>query len=129
MTRFTFHCKHAACGKGRSFTGFEVSGHTGGAPAGEDLVCAAISKATELVCNTITDVYGVDADIVVENEAARLLLKLPEDFSAKGTSDGHGYEFINQYAVNGLLDGFYRWATALAEESEGCVRVLLDENK
>lgn len=41
------------------FTGFSVVGHAGMAKYGKDIVCAAISSATYMVVNTLTDVVGV----------------------------------------------------------------------
>ena len=39
--------------------GFEVSGHSGYADAGEDIVCAAITSAIRLVEATVNDVMGL----------------------------------------------------------------------
>ncbi|MCL2884213.1 MAG: ribosomal-processing cysteine protease Prp [Oscillospiraceae bacterium] len=39
--------------KGGKLTGFVMEGHTGSAPAGEDVVCAALSSAAYLVANTL----------------------------------------------------------------------------
>jgi len=128
LTEFTFYADSGPGGNLR-FSGFSVSGHTGSAPAGEDLICAAISKAAELVCNTITDVYGVGAGITADGASVSLTLSLPDEFSGGASADRADYRFINQYAVNGLLDGFYRWALALAGDSGGCVAVRLAEGK
>ena len=57
--------------------GFCSSGHSGYAEEGEDIVCAAISAAVNLTITTITDVMGVKAKVKVNEEAARITLKLP----------------------------------------------------
>ena len=44
-------------------TGFEISGHSGFALEGSDIVCAAISSAAIMAANTITEVIGDRADI------------------------------------------------------------------
>lgn len=45
--------------------GFHISGHSGYADEGEDIVCAAISSAAYLIINTATDVMHIDADVSV----------------------------------------------------------------
>lgn len=58
-----------------SFTGFSISGHAGYGTEGNDIVCAAITSAVELTCNTVTEFFGADAGVdVLENEV-RLTLK------------------------------------------------------
>ena len=59
-------------------TGFSVSGHSGYAEAGSDIVCAAISAVVSLVEATIIDVCGAKAKVRVrEQENARITLTLP----------------------------------------------------
>ncbi len=51
------------------FVGFSVSGHAGYGTAGNDIVCAAITSAVELTCNTVTEFFGTSAEVsVLENE-------------------------------------------------------------
>ncbi len=49
--------------QGDLLTGFEISGHSGSAERGEDIICATVSSAAYLTVNTITDVILVKADI------------------------------------------------------------------
>ena len=42
--------------------GFTIQGHAGAAPAGEDIVCAAVSSAAYLAANTVTEVFGAPAE-------------------------------------------------------------------
>ena len=58
-------------------TGFSVSGHSGYAEAGTDIVCAAISAAVSLAECTINDVCGGKAKVRVKEEDARITLTLP----------------------------------------------------
>ena len=48
-------------------TGFSVSGHAGAGAFGEDIVCAAVSSATYMTANTITEIAGQPADIAVSD--------------------------------------------------------------
>ncbi|MDE7228964.1 MAG: ribosomal-processing cysteine protease Prp [Oscillospiraceae bacterium] len=66
----------AAC----EFHGFEISGHAGYGEAvsewdGNDIVCAAVSSCTMLVCNAITENFGADAEVTVEENRISLRLK------------------------------------------------------
>ncbi|MBQ7991322.1 MAG: ribosomal-processing cysteine protease Prp [Oscillospiraceae bacterium] len=65
--------------------GFTVKGHAGWADRGEDVVCAAVSSAVELACNTITDFFGVDAEVIVVPDEGRIELYLPP-FAVKDDS-------------------------------------------
>lgn len=46
---------------------FDIEGHAGYKPAGEDIVCAAVSSAAYLTVNTLTEVFGVDANATEED--------------------------------------------------------------
>ena len=58
-------------------TGFSVSGHSGYAEAGQDILCAAISAAVALTEATINDVCGGKAKVRVKEQDARITLTLP----------------------------------------------------
>ena len=58
-------------------TGFSVSGHSGYAEAGADIVCAAISAVVTMAEATINDVCGAKAKVRVKEEDARITLTLP----------------------------------------------------
>lgn len=59
-----------------SLGGFEISGHAGYGTEGNDIVCAAVSSCTMLVCNCVTDSFKAKADVTVEEN--RITLKLSE---------------------------------------------------
>ena len=58
-------------------TGFSISGHSGYAEAGSDIVCAAISAIVTMAEATINDVCGGKAKVRVKEEDARVTLTLP----------------------------------------------------
>ena len=58
-------------------TGFSISGHSGYAEAGSDIVCAAISAVVTMAEATINDVCGAKAKVRVKEEDARITLMLP----------------------------------------------------
>ena len=63
--------------EGDRITGFAVSGHSGYAEAGQDIVCAAISAVVTMAEATINDVCGAKAKVRVKDEDARVTLTLP----------------------------------------------------
>ena len=63
--------------------GFHISGHAGMAEEGFDVACAAVSSAVMMTCNTITEVFRINA--AVESDENDILLKLRED--SKGDGD------------------------------------------
>ena len=58
-------------------TGFSVSGHSGYAEAGSDIVCAAISAVVTMAEATINEVCGAKAKVRVKDDQARVTLTLP----------------------------------------------------
>ena len=62
---------------GSRITGFSVSGHSGYAEAGSDIVCAAVSAVVGMAEATINDVCGAKAKVRVKGEDARVTLTLP----------------------------------------------------
>ncbi|MBQ9148058.1 MAG: ribosomal-processing cysteine protease Prp [Oscillospiraceae bacterium] len=58
-------------------TGFSVSGHSGYAEAGSDIVCAAVSAVVTMAEATINDVCGAKAKVRVKEDGARVTLTLP----------------------------------------------------
>lgn len=58
-------------------TGFSISGHSGYAEAGNDIVCAAISAVVTMAEATINDVCGAKAKVRVKDADARITLTLP----------------------------------------------------
>ena len=71
MTRCEFFTE------GDRITGFSISGHSGYAEAGKDIVCAAVSAVVTMAEATINDVCGAKAKVRVKDEQARITLTLP----------------------------------------------------
>lgn len=59
-----------------NIVGFDISGHSGYAESGSDIVCAAVSSAAYMAANTITDIIGVQADIIVNEKVGRMRLEI-----------------------------------------------------
>ena len=66
--------------------GFEVSGHSGYADAGEDIVCAAVTSAIRLVEATVNDVMGLCAAVKVNERETSITLRLPGGLASDAES-------------------------------------------
>ena len=79
MTRCEFFTEN------ERITGFSVSGHSGYAEAGSDIVCAAVSAVVTMAEATINDVCGAKAKVRVGENEARITLKLPKSCDEEET--------------------------------------------
>lgn len=107
MTTVTFHTA------GERITGFTVQGHSGFAPEGEDIVCAAITSAVRLVECAVNDVLGLEASVKVRQKDAFIQLKLPGGLSE-----------ANESTCQTLLTALMVHFVALAEEYPDHITVL-----
>ena len=96
---------------GDRITGFSVSGHSGYAEAGADIVCAAISTAVTMAEATINDVCGAKAKVRVKEEDARITLTLPASCDEEET-------------VQAVLSGLLLTLLSLREDYEDYIEVL-----
>ena len=68
MTKATFYFD------GNVPYGFLISGHSGFAESGEDIVCASVSSVAYMVANTITEILKVNAEIKVNDGMMKLIV-------------------------------------------------------
>ena len=96
-------------------TGFSVSGHSGYAEAGQDIVCAAISAAVALAECTINDVCGgkakVRVKVRVKEADARITLTLPATCE-------------EEEAIQSVLAGLMLYLISLRDEYSDYIEVL-----
>ena len=107
MTTVTFYSE------GSRVTGFEVKGHSGYAPEGEDIVCAAVTSAVRLVECAVNDVLGLEASVKVKEPDASISLKLPS-----------GLGQTNESTCQTLLVALMVHFVQLAEEYPDNITVL-----
>ena len=107
MTTVSFHLE------GSRIDGFEVKGHSGYAPEGEDIVCAAITSAVRLCECAINDVLGLEASVKVRQSDASITLKLPGSLGQTAES-----------TCQTLLTAFMVYCTELNEEYPDNISVL-----
>jgi len=87
--------------------GFEVTGHSGSAPSGEDVVCAAVSSAAYMVANTVTDILGFQAEVLTGEALMRL--KITDSRSSEAQA---------------LLKGFQQHIAALCGEYPKNIKIV-----
>ncbi len=92
-------------------TGFSVSGHSGYAEAGSDIVCAAISAIVAMAEATINEVCGAKAKVRVKDEQARITLTLPTSCD-------------EEEAVQAVLSGMMLTLLSLREDYPDYIEVL-----
>ena len=92
-------------------TGFSVSGHSGYAESGSDIICAAITAIVTMAEATINDVCGAKAKVRVGEDEARITLKLPKSCDEEET-------------VQAVLAGMMVTLIALQEDYSDFIEVL-----
>ena len=55
--------------------GFEISGHSGSADKGEDIICASVSSAAYMAANTVTDVLFIKSCVKEHDGKMKLIIK------------------------------------------------------
>ena len=107
MTRCEFYAE-----TGR-ITGFSISGHSGFAEAGSDIVCAAVSAAVAMAECTINDVCGAKAKVRVKNEQARITLTLPTSCD-------------EEESVQAVLTGMMLYLGSLRDDYPDHIEVIME---
>lgn len=112
MTTVMFHST------GRRLDGLVVEGHSGYAPEGSDIVCAAVSSAVGLVECTLNEVLGLAAPVKMRQRTGFLSLKLPG-----------GLGQTNEATCQALLTGLMVYLESLAEEYPKHLAVRMDDDE
>lgn len=66
--------------EGNLICGYEISGHSGSAEAGQDIICAFVSSAAYMAANTISEILKaeIEAEVADGYMNIRVASKLPE---------------------------------------------------
>ena len=91
--------------------GFSVSGHSGYAEQGSDIICASVSSAVTMVECVINDVLGNHANTRVNEQGPRITLTLP---AACDDED----------AVQAVLTGFMLTMCSLRDDYPDFIEVM-----
>ena len=92
-------------------TGFTVSGHSGYAEAGSDVICAAVTAIVRFAEATLNDFLGVGAKTRVDDEKAVITLTLPAKYE-------------DEDAVQAILDGMMLTLASLRDENPDYIEVM-----
>ena len=84
--------------------GFELSGHSGYAEEGSDIVCAAVSSCAYMTANTLTEILGLTPGIEVSDGYMKLILSDSDALKAQV-----------------IMNGFRLHINALADEYPGYI--------
>ena len=95
--------------KNGNFYKFRISGHSGYAESGSDIVCAAVSSMAMLTINTVNDGFGVPVDLLVDEATATI------DFSLRAPDE----------RACALIAGLEKEISALANDYPKNVRVVI----
>ena len=95
-----------------SFSRIKVEGHSGYADEGEDIVCAAVSSATELVVN-ILESFDIDISLEIDEEAADVLVIILDGEKNRKKK--------NQ--IGNIAEGYRSYITDLAEAYPKFVKI------
>ena len=93
---------------GGNTIGFDVSGHSGYAECGSDIVCAAITSSVTLAETIINDSFNAGADVEVDPVTARISLRLNKPCDL----------------CQGVLEAFERHMLALCDEYPKYIKIL-----
>ena len=91
--------------------GFSVSGHSGYAQEGSDIVCAAVSSAVQFAECTINDVLGNHVNVKTNPDEPRVTLTLPAVCDDEDT-------------VQAVLTGFKLTMCALRDDYPDYIEVM-----
>ena len=86
---------------------FELSGHSGFAEEGTDIVCSAISSAVYMAANTIIEIMKLSPETVVRDGYLKVQMNLDDARKSKVITDGlylHLSELQSQYPNNLKLE-------------------------
>ena len=86
---------------------FEVSGHSGYAEEGEDIVCSAVSSAIYMAANTIIEIMKLNPEAEVRDGYLKIQMNSDDARKSKVITDGlylHLSQLQGQYPNNLKLE-------------------------
>ena len=85
--------------------GFEVSGHSGYARQGSDIVCSAISTLSQSICVGLDNVLNLKPDVIIDEKKAFLKCVLPKDLTIEQNEKAQVLLKTFEESVKLLLSG------------------------
>ena len=91
------------------FTGFEVSGHSGYADYGKDIVCASISSIVQSCALGIIKVLSINAKLDKDDNRGFLKLESPKNLSKELMDKTQLLIKTMQLSIEDLLTGYSKY--------------------
>ena len=104
MTNVTFFKR------GGTYYGFQETGHSGYADAGQDIVCAALSAMTMLVINTIEISFASDVEYTIDEDTTDVTVTVPSVLDSSPDNE------TKRFAVSGLIQGYFMQLMDMLED-------------
>lgn len=95
--------------KQKAIIGFHIKGHADYSKDGNDIVCASVSSAVQLVINTITECFKIKAEVSVLKDKIQFKIPHPDENAVK------------------ILEGLNLHLTFLSEDYEGTIIITYSE--
>ena len=94
--------------KNNSLCGFDISGHSGYAESGSDIVCSAVSSAVQFTVNLLND-FGCEPEVSAEENTVRCIVRKSE------------------YAQFKILNQLKKHIQSVSEEFPRTIRITISE--
>ena len=91
------------------FVGFECRGHSGYAEYGKDILCAAISTATQSCVIGITRVLNINAIVKQDDNSGYLKIELPLDLAKDKLAECQILFDTLYITIEDLIDGYSKY--------------------
>ena len=115
MTKVVFYKQHGV------FYGFHEIGHAGYGEFGTDIICSALSAMTMLIVNPVETVWGCDVSYKIDDETTDITVTVKEALPKYASSEE------KQFAVSGLIEGYYYQLMDLLEDYSDFIDVDIEE--
>ena len=99
-----------------TYVSFESTGHAGYADCGEDIVCAAVSAATELVI-AILENFSVNLELEIHEKKARVFCRIVSDAANSAKRE----------SIKNVLDGYLGYLQSVSEAYPQNLKCIITE--
>ena len=95
--------------KDNIFTGFEISGHSGYAEDGKDIVCSSISSISQSCALGLKEVLGIKIAMIVNEDRGYLKIELPNNLSKDLIEKSQILLSTMYLSIEDLLSGYSKY--------------------
>ena len=100
------------------YMGLEISGHTGYARAGKDILCAAISGMSQSCMLGITNVLGIKAKVTRDDNSGYLKIELPSNLRSEKLNDAQILFKTLHVSLEDLMTGYSKYISMEVIEND-----------